>query len=125
MTYSAGDLKGLINLIDKIKTKTFDINTQYKFLKISKVAKEEFELLGEQQSLLLQEYGEKDADGKYVINEDGGFKIKTELIQECAAKVNELNTHPVQFPDIYFSLDEFDNLGFTLEDLELLDPFIK
>jgi hypothetical protein len=47
------------------------------------------------------------------------------LIQECAAKVNELNTHPVQFPDIYFNLDEFDNLGFTLEDLELLDPFIK
>ena len=47
MIYSAGNLKGLINLIDKIKTKTFDINTQYKFLKISKVAKEEFELLGE------------------------------------------------------------------------------
>ena len=125
MTYSAGDLKGLINLIDKIKTKTFDINTQYKFLKISKVAKEEFELLGEQQSLLLQEYGEKDADGKYVINADGGFKIRTEVIQECAAKVSELNTHPVQFPDIYFNLDEFDGLGFTLEDLELLEPFIK
>jgi hypothetical protein len=41
-------------IIDRIKEKTFDINTQYKFIKISKVIREEEEYVNEQQYLLLK-----------------------------------------------------------------------
>lgn len=125
MLYKSEELQGLLNLINKIKSKSFNVATQYKFLKISKAVKEELEILWEQQELLLQEYGEKDEDGMYVINEDGGYRVRADKLQECAAKINELNIRQVQLPDIYFSLDEFEELGFTLEELELLDAFIK
>jgi len=41
MICSVESLKEIGLLIDKLKEKTFDINTQYKFIKLSKVIKEE------------------------------------------------------------------------------------
>ena len=42
-----------------------------------------------------------------------------------ANKIEEINSIQVQFPDIYFSLEELEPLGLTLGELELLEPFIK
>lgn len=112
-------------IIEKLKEKSFDINTQYKFIKISAAIKTEVSFIEEQQTLLLKQYAEKDELGKYVTNADGGFKIRDDAIQECGLKLIEINTRQVTLPDIYFSLDELEPLGLTLGDLELLEPFIK
>lgn len=118
-------LKELSKIIDKIKEKTFDINTQYKFIKISKVIREEEELINEQQFLLLKQYAEKNEDGQFIVNKDGGFKIKEDCVEECGLKIMEMNSRQITLPDIYFSLDELEPLGLTLGELELLEPFIK
>lgn len=125
MICSTERLKELSKIIDKIKEKTFDINTQYKFIKISKVILEEEELINEQQFLLLKQYAEKNEDGKFTVNKDGGFKIKEECVEECGLKIMEINNRQITLPDIYFSLDELEPLGLTFGELELLEPFIK
>lgn len=125
MICSTERLKELSKIIDKIKEKTFDINTQYKFIKISKVIREEEELINEQQFLLLKQYAEKNEDGQFIVNKDGGFKIKEECVEECGLKIIEINNRQITLPDIYFSLDELEPLGLTLGELELLEPFIK
>lgn len=125
MICSTERLKELSKIIDKIKEKTFDINTQYKFIKISKVIREEEELVNEQQFLLLKQYAEKNEDGQFIVNKDGGFKIKEECVEECGLKIIEINNRQITLPDIYFSLDELEPLGLTLGELELLEPFIK
>ena len=125
MICSTERLKELSKIIGKIKEKTFDINTQYKFIKISKVIREEEELVNEQQFLLLKQYAKKNDDGQFIINKDGGFKIKEECIEECGLKIMEINNRQITLPDIYFSLDELEPLGLTLGELELLEPFIK
>ncbi len=125
MICSTERLKELSKIIDKIKEKTFDINTQYKFIKISKVIREEEELINEQQFLLLKQYAEKNEDGKFIVNKDGGFKIKEECVEECGLKIMEINNRQITLPDIYFSLDELEPLGLTFGELELLEPFIK
>lgn len=125
MICSTERLKELSKIIDKIKEKTFDINTQYKFIKISKVIREEDELINEQQFLLLKQYAEKNEDGQFIVNKDGGFKIKEECVEECGLKIIEINNRQITLPDIYFSLDELEPLGLTLGELELLEPFIK
>lgn len=112
-------------IIDRIKEKTFDINTQYKFIKISKVIREEEEYVNEQQYLLLKQYAELDENGNFIRKEDGGYKIKSECVEECGVKLIQINNREVQLPDIYFSLDELEPLGLTLGELELLEPFIK
>ena len=125
MICSTERLKELSKIIDKIKEKTFDINTQYKFIKISKVIREEEELINEQQFLLLKQYAEKNEDGQFIVNKSGGFKIKEECVEECGLKIMEMNNRQITLPDIYFSLDELEPLGLTLGELELFEPFIK
>lgn len=125
MICSTERLKELSKIIGKIKEKIFDINTQYKFIKISKVIREEEELVNEQQFLLLKQYAEKNEDGQFIVNKNGGFKIKEECVEECGLKIMEINNRQITLPDIYFSLDELEPLGLTLGELELLEPFIK
>ena len=125
MLYAHKNIQGLEELLEKLKKQSFSIETQYKFLKINKTLKEERDLFAEQSLYLLSNYAEKDENGQIITKEDGGIKIKEDKLKECASKVQEINNMEVQFPDIYFSLDELEPLGLTLKELELLEPFIK
>lgn len=125
MIYKSQNVDALSGLINEIKGKTFDINTQYKFLKISKVLQEEISIITEQKEFLLQSYADKDANGKLIFSSDGGIKIKEDCLLACADKISEINNRQITLPDIYFSLDELEPLGLTLGELELLEPFIK
>ena len=125
MICSVESLKEMGLLIDKLKEKTFDINTQYKFIKLSKVIKEESQYAVEQELLLFNAYGERDEKGQFIANEQGGVKIKQDCLAECLEKLTQLSKRTVQLPDLYFSIDELQELGLTLGELEILEPFIK
>lgn len=114
----------LSNIFSRISDTKFDINTQYKLLKIKKAIEEEEELYLTQLDRL-QEYCLKDENGNLIKNEDGGYAIDTEKAQECADIVKEINSIQIQIPDIQFSLDELTPLQLTFKELEVLDPFIK
>lgn len=114
----------LSNIFSRISDTKFDINTQYKLLKIKKAIEEEEELYLTQLDRL-QEYCLRDENGNLIKNEDGGYAIDTEKAQECADIVKEINSIQIQIPDIQFSLDELTPLQLTFKELEVLDPFIK
>lgn len=117
---------GKINsIINKIKLKVFSIETQYKFLRIKKIVENELEIYNEQKDLLVQQYSEKDEGGKIKIDSNNKVIIKKELLKDCAARLHELNSMQISMPDLYFTLDELDGLGLTLDDLMCLEPFIK
>lgn len=118
-------LEQLIEIIDKIKSKAFSVQTQYKFLKIYTSIQPEIQIFNLQKEELAKRYAEKDENGNIIFSEDGGLKIKSELIVECAKKLEELNNLQITIPDIYFTLSELEDLGLTLEELIYLEPFIK
>ena len=125
MIYPSENLNGLIALIARIKTKSFSIETQYKFIKLAKIMEEELAIVNEQKYLLLDNYAEKDEKGMFIMLDDGGVKIKEEYLEECSKKINELNSRQITIPDISFSLDELEPLELTLEELFILEPLIK
>lgn len=114
-----------LKIFKKISTKTFDINTQYKFLLIKKKLEEDQKLIQEQAELIAQQFGEKNEQGQIIQTQEGGIKILPEKQQECITQVQKLNNQQIQLPDIYFTFDELDGLDLTLTDLEILEPFIK
>lgn len=114
-----------LKIFEKISTKTFDINTQYKFLLIKKKLEEDQKLIQEQAELIAQQFGEKNEQGQIIQTQEGGIKILPEKQQECITQVQKLNNQQIQLPDIYFTFDELDGLDLTLTDLEILEPFIK
>lgn len=125
MVYTDGNIFALNALLNKIKGLHFSVQTQYKFLKILKAVQSEIEIFDQQRQSLIKDYAELDENGNIIQSENGGIKIKEDKFEECSEKIREINSIQIQFPDIYFSLDELEPLGLTLEELSLLDPFIK
>lgn len=125
MLYQRNQLEGLYSIINqKLDKLSFSIQTQYKFLKLKKIVQEELQLYYNQLAGLRQ-FVEVDEQGQPVVSEDGGIRIKEEDIENCTKLINEINQMEIQLPDIYFSLDELENLGLTLAELDKLSPFIK
>lgn len=116
-------INALYSLFEKKGKINFSIETQYKIIKIKKLISEELDIYT-QQVQSLSDYFEKDEKGE-IIKISDGVKIKSEYIEECAKKIYELDNSTIQLPDIYFSLDELEPLNLTLDELELLEPFIK
>lgn len=116
-------IEPLLNLIYSVKEKTFNISTQYKFLKLKELLLPELEIYKEQMKNVFQ-FFKKDENGEY-IQHDGGYEIKDGETETCQKFINNLNNLEIQISDIYFSLDELENLNLKLEELELLMPFIK
>lgn len=114
-------LSGIFARIGNIK---FNINTQYKLLKIKKVIDEEAEIYGKQMERLM-EFCVRDENGDFIKNDKGGFEVQPDKIDECNKIVEEINSIEVQFPDLYFQLEEFEPLDLTFKELEALDPFIR
>ena len=87
MVYSNGRLYMLNALIEKVKGLNFSIQTQYKFLKINKVVQSELDIYEQQRADLVKKYAEYDENGKLIVSEDGGVKIKKECKssrQQCS-----------------------------------------
>lgn len=108
-----------------LKDKKFNLQTQYKILKLVKAIEEEDELMNQSVLKIANEYAAKDELGQVIQNEEGGIKIDENKKVELAAALNDLNTAELQLPDIYFSLEEFEGLELTLEELDAFMAFIK
>lgn len=124
MIVPRNNLPILANIFQRISNVKFNIDTQYKLLKLKKAIAEEEEIY-EQQLERLKEYCLRDENGNFIRNEEGGLAVDTERIEECTTIVTEINNIQIQVPDIYFSLDELSPLELTFSELEALDPFIK
>lgn len=125
MLINRQDIKEINSTIEKLAKRKFNIQTQYKFIKIKKAIQDEEQIYQEQLKLNCEPFFEKDDRGQPIINKDGAFKIKTEYMSECYLLMNQMNSFQVQLPDIYFSLDELEPLNLALEELLVLEPFIK
>lgn len=125
MLIKRSQINEIIKLINKLKEKKFNISTQYKLIKIEKSILEEQEIFQEQIQVNCSEFFERDDNGNPLINDDGGYKIKKDKINECYSLMNKMTSLQIQIPDIYFSLDELTELDLTLGELMPLEPFIK
>lgn len=125
MLIKRSKVKDLNQIIDRLKHKKFDIKLQYKFIKIKKAIEEEEEIYREQIKLNCEQFFEKDSTNAPIVNADGAYKIKADKMNECYLVMQEMNNIDVQIPDIYFSLDELEILDLTLEELSILEVFIK
>lgn len=116
-----------LRTIYKLNDKSFNIQTQYKILKLKKIISEEVALAKENILFkLIEEYCEKDENGNFATSEDGRtYKIYKDKVDEFAKKMDEYDKIEIQLPDIYFSEDELADLGLTLEELEIFMEFIK
>ena len=120
------DIISAAQLYENLKKVSLSINTLYKLSRLKKEI--DFHLLFYKDNLLkiIEEYGERDDEGKLLkTDDDYGILIKKEKIAICQDKVNDLLNLQIEIPDLFFSLEEFENIEMTLEDFQVLSSFIK
>lgn len=120
MVIQRNQLLQLNNIFNKIlNNNQINIYTQYKFLKLKKIYDDELSIYQQQLNRILQYCDDINGDNKNIL------KIKPEFLEQCKKDVQTINSIITQLPDIYFSLDELENLQLTFSELEILMPFIK
>lgn len=110
---------------ENLKDKSFNIQTQYKILRLMKAIEEEDELMNQSVLKIAKKYAIKDENGEIVVDNEGRFKLDNNKNNEITEALEEINSAQLQLPDIYFSLDEFEGLDLTLEELDAFMNFIK
>lgn len=121
------ELFQLSQLEPKIKDKKMSIKTTYKFTRLFKEIEEQVNFFNETLSNLIKEYGKRDENGEFVLTENkSGIMVQEDRYDECMAKVQELNELEPELTYIpSFKLEELDNLELSIDDLNLLMPFIE
>lgn len=75
---------------------------------------------------ILFKYAEQKEDGTLVLTDDGaGIKIRKDCLVECKKEIDELNELTVTVPDVKFKLKDFEQMNLSLNELNLLMPFIE
>ena len=114
------------NFYNQIRSTSLPFKTAHKLSKLSKAIEEEIGFYREKMTELIEQYAQKDDEGNYVyINDGRDIAIIPDKIQECQAKIQELETMKIELPDIKFSVDEFENTTLTVDELQPILPFIE
>lgn len=119
------DIQPILYVMEELKDKKFNVELQYKFIKLKKSLTDELAIYQEQVFDNCKDFFEVDENGEYVVSPEGGYAIQKEKIKECNMMIYNLDNVDVQIPDMYLSLDELDGLGLSLASLEVLERFIK
>ena len=114
------------SLYNKLSSRTdLPIKLVYKLTKFFEVVNKEAEFYREELAKILNEYAERDEDGKVATTDDGlSIKIKKDRLTVCEEKLQELANLEVEAPDIKFSMDELPE-GLSVQELSYLMPFIE
>ena len=110
----------------KVKSQKLPFKTSYKLTLLATEIEKHINYYQEQVRMLLDQYGKKDDEGKLVSTTDGqGVLLVEETMNEAYAKMGELRDLDVELPDAKFSVDGFDGVELSPEEMIVIMPFIE
>lgn len=110
----------------KVKSQKLPFKTSYKLTLLATEIEKHINYYQEQVRNLLNEYGKKDNEGKLVPTTDGqGVLLAEETMNEAYAKMGELRELDVELSDAKFSVDGFDGVELSPEEMIVIMPFIE
>ena len=111
------------NIISRFTQKELSANLAYKLMKFLKMSDSEDIFYNERLTAIIQQYAERDADGKYIREKDS-LRIMKDKVDECREAINELNDMDVDKPKIELHLEELKELKLSIKEISYLDELI-
>ena len=98
----------------------------YKLMKLLNGLEEDVNFYRTKMSEIIDEYAEKDPNGQALQSQNGGVIIQNGKVDECNAKIKELEEMPVEDNgDIKFALDELAPINFSINEMLSLECYIE
>ena len=108
-----------------VKSQKLPIKTAYKLAQLSRSIETELSFYQEKLNSIIKEYAQLDDNGNPLQTEDGrGIRLRPGTEPICFSAMQELHEIDVALPDIFFNLNEFDNVELTVEEMGALLPFL-
>ena len=113
-------------IFEELKNKKLPIRVAYKLSRLAKEIRTHEEFYKEQISLIITENAMFDENGQLVLAEDGqSFCVTPGKEKACYLQISELENLEIELPNLYFLLEELEDLKFTLAEIEILFPFLQ
>ena len=120
------DILGFTSFYDTVKSQKLTMKTAYRLARLAKAIEDELQFYREKLQAIIHEYGEMDEQGNPIPTEDGnGIKLRPGTEADCFTAMKELQEINVELPDIQFSIEDFENIELTINDIAVMLPFFK
>ena len=119
------ELNNIREVILQIGDKKGPIKTQYKLVKLKKIADEEQQIYQDLVDKNCMQFLERDENDKLIPHPNGGYKIIEDKIEECNKTIEEILNTEIEINDIEFTLDELEGLDLSLAQIEAMMAVIK
>ena len=119
------ELNNIREVILQIGDKKGPIKTQYKLVKLKKIADEEQQIYQDLVDKNCLQFLEKDENGELIPHPNGGYKIQEDKIRDCNKIIEEILDTEIEINDITFTLDELEGLELSLNQIDALMPVIE
>lgn len=119
------ELNNIREVILQIGDKKGPIKTQYKLVKLKKIADEEQQIYQDLVDKNCLQFLEKDENGELIPHPNGGYKIIEDKVEECNKTIEEILDTEIEINDIEFTLDELEGLELSLAQTEAMMAVIK
>lgn len=97
----------------------------FQVLRTLKAVDAEYASIEEVQRNMIMNYGKKDDQGEFVLNEEGtGYLIAEEHRAAFAKEMNELATSEIELDCAKLDIEFFDGMDLTPNQLMAIEPFI-
>lgn len=107
-----------------VKGSKMPMKTAYKLSRLGAAIDIELNFYREKLHSIINEFGRLDENGNPIPTDDGqGVKLRPGTETQCFAAMKELQEIEVNLPDITFTIDEFDGVELTVEELNNALPF--
>ena len=111
---------------EKVKSQKLSFKTSYHLALLAKEIQKHVDFYQESFRNLIMEYSKKDENGNPMPTANGdGVLLIEETTQEAYEKIAELRNLEVELPDTKFSVDEFDKIELSPEEMIIVMPFIE
>lgn len=121
------DVNNLQELLFLLSKQSFPVRLSYKILKLTKKIEFETEFYFKELGEIINKYATRDEKGEIILS-GNSFLPQEDLREECLSEIKELESLIVEIPDsenIYFTLDEIEQLSLTPSELAKFEMFIK
>ena len=126
MTLKMYQIVELPTFLNKVKQQKLPFKTAYQIALLIQEVDKHHSFYQEQFREILTEYSKKDEQGNLVPTADGqGVMLAEETMDEAYTKLAELRDLDVTLTDIKFTMEAFEKVELTPEEMMILLPFIE
>jgi len=125
MTVTLNTIMGSTEVLQQLLNINFPARTAYKIARLLAEIEKEQEIVHKTRTQLIDKYGQKDENGKFILNEEKNIQLKPDCVEKFNQELMELLETNIELTSPYLKLEELEIANFTPQQMYMLMPYIQ